>query len=74
MPQARHRDAPLWPAPACSHSSPIKARTLYAGDVPEPPDELIPPDDPRFEGTQFISSDAAQAYNLGQSDYLRGAS
>lgn len=36
-------------------------------------EELIPPDDPRFEGAQFISADARIAYTVEQSSFLQAA-
>ena len=36
-------------------------------------EDLIPPDDPRFEGAQFISREARLWHTVEQSSYLRGA-
>ena len=37
-----------------------------------PPDDLIPPDDPRFEGVQFISEGAMIEYKIQQATWLQG--
>jgi hypothetical protein len=36
-------------------------------------EELIPPNDPRFEGAQFISDEARRSYTVERSPYLHGA-
>jgi len=36
-------------------------------------DEMIPPDDPRFEGAQFISDNAMKKYIVDRSGFLVGA-
>lgn len=35
-------------------------------------DELIPPDDPRFQGAQFLNEDSRLWHTAQNSDYLRG--
>ena len=50
-----------------------KSVTLYAGGVSDPNEEVIPPDDPRFEGAEFLNDDARRWHVVENSGYLRGA-
>jgi hypothetical protein len=40
--------------------------------MPDSGDEFIPPDDPRFEGAQFLDDDARLWHVVRDSDHLRG--
>jgi hypothetical protein len=40
--------------------------------VPDPRDELIPPDDPLFEGAEFLSVEARLQHVVNASEHLRG--